>query len=95
MHELHIAHSPTIKKYFPFNQRILSYHVGAIKPDHAIYHEAFLRAQAKPEECLFIDDVPVNIAAWKTLGGHGIVYNAHVHSIEYLETELEKVGAFT
>jgi putative hydrolase of the HAD superfamily len=93
MHELHIAYSPIIRRHFPFNRRILSYHVGAIKPDHAIYHEAFRKAKAKPEECLFIDDMPENIRAWKALGGHGIIYNAHKHSIGELESELIKIGA--
>lgn len=90
-----MAECVLVKKHFPQNdQRILSYRVGAIKPDHPIYHEAFKRADVLPEECLFIDDRPENIAAWRALGGHGILYNAQVHSIEYLETELEKVGAF-
>jgi putative hydrolase of the HAD superfamily len=94
MHERHIIHSPIIKKHFPFRNRILSYRVGAIKPDHVIYHEALLAAKARPEECLFIDDMLTNIAAWKSLGGHGIVYNAHIHSINELEAALLKVGAF-
>lgn len=94
MHERHIAHSPIIRKHFPFKNRILSYRVGAIKPEHLIYHEAFLTAKAKPEECLFIDDMPTNIAAWRSLGGHGILYNAQKHSLDELEAELVKVGAF-
>jgi HAD superfamily hydrolase (TIGR01509 family) len=94
MHERHIAHSPIIRKHFPFKNRILSYRVGAIKPEPAIYREAFLRAKAAPEECLFVDDMPKNIAAWQSLGGHGIVYNAHIHSICELEAALLKIGAF-
>lgn len=92
MHELHITHSPIIRTHFPFSNRILSYHVGAIKPDHPIYHEALRRAGARPEECLFIDDMPENIRVWKALGGHGIIYNAHIHSIGELEAELVKIG---
>jgi HAD superfamily hydrolase (TIGR01509 family) len=95
MHELHIAHSPIIRKHFPFRNRVLSYRVGAIKPEPAIYREALLTAKAVPEECLFVDDMPKNIAAWQALGGHGIVYNAHIHSIESLEAELVNIGAFT
>jgi putative hydrolase of the HAD superfamily len=93
MHEKHIRHSPIIRKHFPFGRRILSYRVGAIKPDNPIYHEAFREAKARPEECLFVDDMPENIRAWKALGGHGIVYNAHTHSISELEMGLMKIGA--
>lgn len=91
-----MAECVLVKKYFPLHdQRILSYRVGAIKPDHPIYHNAFQRAGVLPEECLFVDDRPENIAAWQALGGHGILYDAHVHSIEELETALTKFGVCT
>ncbi len=90
-----MAECMLIKKHFPLNeQRILSYRVGAIKPNHPIYHHAFQRANVPPEECLFVDDRPENIAAWQALGGHGILYDAHVDSTEALEAKLEKFGVF-
>ena len=93
MHELHIAHSPLIRKHFPFHRRIMSYRVRAIKPEPLIYHEALRISGAKPEESVFIDDLEVNIASWRALGGIGIVYNAHHHSLGELEAELIAVGA--
>jgi HAD superfamily hydrolase (TIGR01509 family) len=61
-----------IRKYFSeilfFDDYVLSYEVGVMKPHARIYEVAIEKAAAKAEECLFIDDREENIAAAKGLG---------------------------
>jgi len=61
-----------IKKKFPeiliFDDYILSYEVGFMKPHPQIYREALARAKSEAEECLFIDDIEENIKAAQELG---------------------------
>ena len=65
---------------FDFTERmdggIYSCHVHMIKPDEGIYRKLFEKYDLKPEECLFIDDTPVNIAAAKRLGMKAILYES-------------------
>lgn len=53
---------------------ILSWKDQLIKPDPRIYQLLLDRYQLKPEECVFIDDTPVNIQAAEEQGIHGIVF---------------------
>lgn len=53
---------------------ILSYQDQLIKPDPAIYRLLMERYGLKPQECVFLDDLEVNIEAGKALGIHGIVF---------------------
>ena len=90
----YIAECSIVRRHFHSeDDRILSYRVGALKPDMQIYHHALARAGITSGETLFIDDIAENIVAWETLGGHGIVYNAHAHSTE-LENHMEQLGLF-
>ena len=89
----YIAHTMIVQHHFrEWEQRILSYVVGAVKPDLPIYREALRRAGVHPSHCLFIDDLPENITAWEALGGRGIVYDARCDSIEILSLALAKFG---
>ena len=45
-----------------------------LKPDPAIFNCLLNRYSLKPEACLFIDDLPKNIAAAKDLGMQGIQF---------------------
>ena len=51
-----------------FDDCVLSYQVGAMKPDTAIFREAVRRAGRRPEECFFTDDKAENISAAAELG---------------------------
>ena len=67
-----VMHFTFIKKKFPeiliFDDYVLSYEVGAMKPDPRIYEVALKRTGFKPEECLFIDDMDENIKGAQKLG---------------------------
>ena len=58
------------------------------KPEKEIYEIAMQRANANPQECLFIDDLLENIQAAKQIGIEGI----HFLSSEQLKQELVHLG---
>lgn len=55
---------------------VLSYQVGLLKPQPAIYELAAQRLGVSTEECIFIDDQPRYIEAAEALGMKGIVYES-------------------
>jgi putative hydrolase of the HAD superfamily len=55
-----------------FDDYVLSYKVGAMKPSSKIYQEAIARAECRAEECLFIDDLEVNVEAARKEGMQAI-----------------------
>lgn len=61
------AHFEYAQKYHPFLKEfdgyVLSYEVGARKPEKTIYQKALEQAQAKPEECFYTDDIEEYILA--------------------------------
>ena len=68
----------TIEKYSDLfgllDGRIISSEVHFIKPEPEIYHALLDTYRLVPEECVFADDKPENIAAAQALGIHGIVF---------------------
>lgn len=51
-----------------FDPIVVSADVGAMKPEPTIFEFALERAQVAPEECLFLDDLPANVAGARALG---------------------------
>lgn len=51
-----------------FDDLVLSYEVGAMKPDPKIFEELVARAQADPATLFFTDDIPENVAASRAFG---------------------------
>jgi HAD superfamily hydrolase (TIGR01509 family) len=72
-----------------FDERVISGHVGVVKPDARIYEILFERAGRAPSELLFIDDSLVNVRASEALGMAAIHYRPGVD----LEAELQRRGA--
>lgn len=73
-----------------FDDYVLSYKVGYLKPEKKIYELALEKALCKPEECVFIDDRKKFVNAAKKLGINSIQYDYKNHS--YLEKTLEELG---
>jgi FMN phosphatase YigB (HAD superfamily) len=48
---------------FAFDATILSFEVGSMKPEHAIYEAAERAAEVSPKRILFLDDKDENVAA--------------------------------
>ena len=67
-----------------FDVLVVSHEVGVRKPDRAIYEHAHERAGCAPGECLFIDDLPVNIEAARACGWQGIVYRQGDNLVDHL-----------
>ncbi len=65
-------HFEFIKQNFPvlkyFDDFVLSYEVGVLKPSKEIFQIAVEKAGCLPEECFFTDDIEKNVAAAKNLG---------------------------
>ena len=65
-------HFDMLEKSYPllrhFHDMVLSYRVGAMKPDPAIFREAIARAECRPDECFFTDDIAEYVAAAKREG---------------------------
>jgi len=63
-------HFEMVKTNYPllrhFHDCVLSYEAGAVKPSSKIFQVALQRAQCKPEECFFTDDILINIEAART-----------------------------
>jgi putative hydrolase of the HAD superfamily len=51
-----------------------SHRAGARKPEPAFFAHVQRSARAEPAECLFVDDLPVNVEAARRFGWEGIVY---------------------
>ena len=58
-----------------FDAVVLSHEVGARKPRPEFFCHAQRLAGCAAEECLFIDDLPANVAGARALGWQGIVYS--------------------
>jgi len=71
-----------------FDVFISSCFVGLRKPEEGIYRLALDITQRPPEECVFVDDRPLNVDAAARLGMSVI----RVESTEQLRAELKKFG---
>jgi 2-haloacid dehalogenase len=67
-----------------FDTRVISGHVGVVKPDPRIYEILFERVGRRPDELLFIDDSIANVRASEAVGMPAIHFRPGVD----LEREL-------
>jgi len=89
LHWRYIERLPTVQKYFSRpEQQILSFRVGARKPDKKIFTEGIKRSGLSPENILYLDDVREYVDTFRNMSGVGIQYNCRVDSIKKLETLL-------
>jgi putative hydrolase of the HAD superfamily len=71
-----------------FDALVLSHEVGARKPRAEFFRHAQQLAGCAADECLFIDDLPANVAGARALGWQGIVYSRETD----LPAELARQG---
>lgn len=64
-----------------FDHLTISAEVGIGKPDERIYLYALEQLKVRPEESIFVDDMPANIAAANALGIHGILFKSAEQAI--------------
>ena len=63
--------APELPRLVPL--RVLSFEVGAAKPDPVLFHAALERAGARSEDALYADDRPELVEVARTLGIDGFV----------------------
>ena len=71
-----------------FDHLVVSHEIKARKPHRDFYERCHQFTKCSPGECLFIDDLPSNIAAAKEFGWQGIVLT----SAEELIAEMKQLG---
>ena len=71
-----------------FREFIVSYQVGAMKPDPRIYGEALRRSGLPATACVFVDDRPANVEGAARVGMHALLFQ----SPEQFATELTRLG---
>jgi putative hydrolase of the HAD superfamily len=86
-------HAAQFRRQFAENLRyfdalVLSHEIGVRKPHPSFFEHCQKLAGCAAAECLFIDDLPANVAGAKALGWQGIVYTG----IEYLRPRLREMG---
>lgn len=71
-----------------FDEVVLSYEVGAVKPQSVMYETAAIRLGVLPEETVFIDDIDVFVEAAKQYGMKGVHYREPNQTIAELRKML-------
>jgi FMN phosphatase YigB (HAD superfamily) len=71
-----------------FDHLVLSYEIGVRKPKPGIYQRCLKLAGSRPDQCVFIDDVPANVEGAKACGWQGLVYRRG----EDLAAQLAQLG---
>lgn len=75
-----------------FDGKLISCDVRVVKPMPEIYRIFMEKFSLKPEECLFIDDAAINVAAAVAQGWQGIVFHGDA---EELKRKLRLAGIRT
>ena len=71
-----------------FDALVISGEINKVKPDRGIYEYLLSTYKLNPDECIFIDDNPANIAMAESLGIHGYLFDFDVPKLrEYLKKE--------
>ncbi len=88
-------HVPWIYDEFPefhlFDDAVMSFRAGFIKPHPEIYHHAIKAHGIVPGETFYIDDLPENAATGRALGFRTWQYDLHNHAAfeEWLSENLD------
>jgi putative hydrolase of the HAD superfamily len=87
--EIHFGYvKQTVAVIRLFDQCIVSYEVGAMKPEPRIYQEALRRSGLPADACVFIDDRPGNVEGARRVGMHAFQFV----SPEQCAAELTRIG---
>ncbi len=74
-----------------FEHLVLSFEIGVRKPQAGFFEHCQRLAGGAPATCLFIDDLPDNVAGARACGWHGIVYRG----IDDLRMRLARLNIHT
>lgn len=68
-----------------FDHLVLSFKVGAVKPEEAIYRAALEHIEAAPQETLYVDDIPAYVEAGRGYGLQGEVFTTTSRFVDSLK----------
>jgi HAD superfamily hydrolase (TIGR01509 family) len=87
--EIHFGYvRRTVEVLRAFDEFIVSYEVGAMKPDRRMYEEALRRSGLPASACIFVDDRPANVEGAERVGMHAVRFE----SPEQFATALAGLG---
>ena len=89
--DIHDEYNSKRDIYSHFKRVFKSYEEGLIKPDVKAFENVLQKIKAKPDECIFIDDLEENVMAAQSIGMIGIIYT----DIKQLRNSLFTVGVST
>lgn len=72
---------------------IYSHEVGVEKPHHRIFEITCERLGRQPDEIVFLDDAPPNVAAAQAFGIHAILFTNNAQAIQAVESCLREYSA--
>jgi FMN phosphatase YigB (HAD superfamily) len=88
--EIHFSYVlETVRTLALFNEFIVSYQVGVLKPNPRIYQEALRRSALPARACVFVDDRSANVDGAARLGIHAVLFQSPAQ----LENDLLRLGA--
>ncbi len=76
------------------DETVLSCEVGYAKPDPRIYQAALRQLAASPGDALFVDDMPANVAAARSLGMTGHAHTSTASTVSRIEDFVAGTAAF-
>lgn len=87
--EIHFGYvRETVEALRLFDQFVVSYEVGVMKPDPRIYREALRRSGLPASACVFVDDREANVLGAARAGIHALQFE----SAERLAVDLARLG---
>ena len=92
LHWPYINALPAVRAHFGKGSQVLSFRVGFRKPDRAYFEEALRRARARPQDVLYLDDVPQYVDMFRSLGGCAEVFDLTKDQPSHLRDILERYG---
>lgn len=88
----HLWHLDFVRERFqilqPFDALVVSYEVGALKPEPAIYAAAADALHCLPHEAYYTDDIPAYVEMGRRMGWHADVF----HDVPRLCQQLTALG---
>lgn len=89
--EMSNSHNSKTGLYNYFDGLFMSYQMGMKKPNQEIYQNVLSLIGFSPNECIFIDDDPINLEPAKQLGMTVLAFNVLADSPSDLEEKLKNL----
>lgn len=85
LHAKHFSHQYA-DVFRHFDGIVYSHEVGARKPNAAFFERCRQHLGVPPSDCVFIDDLPANVAGAQACGWQGIVYTSYPDLVAQLRS---------